>query len=1191
MPLRLPRIRFTRRLARWLLAIVAVVLVVCGVAAWQVPKLVRSALTGDVAQMIGRDIAVGDIRFNPFTLTLSLRELSVDQPGGPPLLTVVELDASASFASLFLFAPVVDRLVVREPKVAITREGPTAFSFSDIPARLAELSAGKPPEPPSDELPRFSLNNLVLEQGSIVMDDKVSGRRQVIDGIGIGVPFLSTLDYAADIDVEPRFEARINGSPLRLTGTARPFDETRSSTLDIDFHGLALQEWADAWPLALPLEVRKALLDADLELVFEQPRGQAPKVRVAGDMGLRALDVRETGGEPLLAWDSLELRRIDLEPLAQRVAVGEVELIGPRARVRRDADGGLNWLKVVDGLQRAASAPVPKTVAAAPPAPAASPEPAGTAEKPAPPASGAAPADPALPATQSAQAGETALAAGPAAAPGPAPASGAPPASGAGADAPGAAAATVEPPATWQVAVDAVNVSGGEAAVSDAGSGLDYTLSGLGATVENFALPQPADRPVALWLSAENADGGTLRVKGEARLQPFSTDATVELASWALAPLSAPLRQAASLAVRDGTADLAAKVHAAQGPAGVEVEARDIALGLHGLALRDERADPAVDLGLESLALTADRYAQKRGSVTRYKLDADGIQGPGKLALAGTFQPMPLSVKASVALEDLDLAAFASYAAPYLNATVRSLSVGARGEAEFAAAEGASPMRASWKGGVDLSDLELDDRVNQADFLKWGRLGFSDMAVDVAGDRIRAGLGDVALDDFYGRVILSAEGRLNVMDLVAERGEAGGSITEDTQTRRREPAASGHAGPAPDISVHSVTLSRGKVNFTDRFVRPNYTADLTRIEGTVSEVSSSRPKPAKVAVKGRVYDNAPFSLGGTVQPFAQYLSLDLKASAKGVDLPKFTTYSAKYVGYPIRRGKLSLDVAYRIKDRELQASNRVVLNQLTFGDKTDSPDATKLPVMLAVALLKDRQGNIDINLPVSGSLDDPQFSVGGIILRVFVNLIVKAVTSPFSLLASAFGSEEDLSYIEFEPGSAELSPDATDRIGTLAAALEDRPALKLDVGGRADPQADEAGLRQAWVEARIREAKAADLSDRKRKVDPDTVEIAPGEREKYLEEAYDEADFDGKPRNFIGMAKSLPPDEMEALLRAAAPVDQDAMRRLADARAQAVLDQLREKVPADRVFLVESKLDATGIEDGGKASRVDFALQ
>ncbi|CPP65390.1 Domain of Uncharacterised Function (DUF748) [Bordetella pertussis] len=521
---------------------------------------------------------------------------------------------------------------------------------------------------------------------------------------------------------------------------------------------------------------------------------------------------------------------------------------------------------------------------------------------------------------------------------------------------------------------------------------------------------------------------------------------------------------------------------------------------------------------------------------------------------------------------------------------MRAINLSARGDAEFAAAAGATPMKAAWRGALDVNDLDLADRVNRDDFMQWKRLGLAGMQVSVNGDAFAANLGDITLDDFYGRVLLNAEGRLNVMDLVAEPGQAGCSITQDTQTRARA-AAPAKPGPMPDIAIGSVTLKGGKVTFTDRFVKPNYTAELSRIEGSVSAVSSRQPKPAKVNVAGRVYTSAPFSISGTVQPFAQFLSLDLKASAKGVDLPRFTTYSAKYVGYPIKRGKLSLDVQYQIKDRALQASNRVVLNQLTFGDKTDSPDAVKLPVLLAVALLKDSRGNIDINLPISGSLDDPQFSVGGIIVRVLVNLVVKAVTSPFTLLASAFGGGEELSYIEFDPGSAALTPEAESRIETLAKALNDRPGLKLDVAGRADPASDEEGLRQAWVERQIRLAKARDTGGRGKKPPPDGVEVAPAERAQYLEEVYDDTKIEDKPRNFIGMAKSIPAEQMEALLRGAAPLGAEDLRKLADARAQAVYEKLQAEGPADRIFVVAPQLDADGIKDDGKPTRVDFSLK
>jgi len=212
-------------------------------------------------------------------------------------------------------------------------------------------------------------------------------------------------------------------------------------------------------------------------------------------------------------------------------------------------------------------------------------------------------------------------------------------------------------------------------------------------------------------------------------------------------------------------------------------------------------------------------------------------------------------------------------------------------------------------------------------------------------------------------------------------------------------------------------------------------------------------------------------------------------------------------------------------------------------------------------------------------------------VRVLVNLVVKAVTSPFTLLASAFGGGEELSYIEFDPGSAALTPEAESRIETLAKALNDRPGLKLDVAGRADPASDEEGLRQAWVERQIRLAKARDTAGRGKKPAPDGVEVAPAERAKYLEEVYDDTKIEGKPRNFIGMAKSIPAEQMEALLRGAAPLGADDLRKLADARAQAVYEKLQAEGPADRIFVVAPQLDADGIKDDGKPTRVDFSLK
>jgi hypothetical protein len=247
---------------------------------------------------------------------------------------------------------------------------------------------------------------------------------------------------------------------------------------------------------------------------------------------------------------------------------------------------------------------------------------------------------------------------------------------------------------------------------------------------------------------------------------------------------------------------------------------------------------------------------------------------------------------------------------------------------------------------------------------------------------------------------------------------------------------------------------------------------------------------------------------------------------------------------------------------------------------------------LAVSLLQDRHGTIDINLPISGSLDDPQFSVGGLILRVILNLFVKVVTAPFSLLASMFGDGQELSYIEFAPGSAELSADSLARIATLSKVLADRPALKLDISGRVDPNTDMEGLRQAWVESQILAAKTKAEAGGKQKPDIGNLEISPAQREQYLKQVYDDTRIKGKPRNLIGISKSIPPDQMQALLRAAAPVQEAQLHQLADARAQAVYEKLQaDEDIAARVFIVAPQWDAQGIKDQGLPSRVEFSLQ
>ncbi|WP_265920356.1 DUF748 domain-containing protein [Cupriavidus nantongensis] len=593
----------------------------------------------------------------------------------------------------------------------------------------------------------------------------------------------------------------------------------------------------------------------------------------------------------------------------------------------------------------------------------------------------------------------------------------------------------------------------------------------------------------------------------------------------------------------------------------------------------------------------------------------------GVIGIDGTVLPALPASRLQLDLRQVDVSPLQPYLADRFNAALRSGTLTVKGKLNVDAPAG-KPLAAHFNGNVQAGNVRTVDRVSGDDFLRWRSLAVSgiDFAMDERKGPMRVSLGNIALSDFYARVILNANGRLNLQDVMAggaEKGEAAPSTSLTQANPASAPAAppvqagdtrtaqveQKPGGPKPQIRIGGVSVDKGNINFSDFFVKPNYTANLTGMKGSVSKVSSGDPTPADLVLDGRIDDDAPVNISGKLNPLGEQLFLDIAAKAAGVELTRLTPYAAKYAGYPITKGKLTVDVAYKIENGKLDARNHLFLDQLTFGERVDSPDATKLPVLLAVSLLKDRNGVIDVNLPVSGSLSDPEFSIGGVIVRVIVNLLTKAITSPFSLIASAFGgSGEELGYVEFAPGTATLTPAAKDKIAKLGQALNDRPSLRLEISGRIDPATDEAGARRAWLDARVAEQKRRDLRDNAQagaEAGDDEageqgaeVKVSKAEYPKYLEQVYKRTSMK-KPRTFVGFAKTLPPEEMEKLLMANATVTEADLKRLAEQRALVVKQSLERegKVPESRLFLTAPKLSAEGIKDKGTPNRVDFSIR
>jgi hypothetical protein len=462
-----------------------------------------------------------------------------------------------------------------------------------------------------------------------------------------------------------------------------------------------------------------------------------------------------------------------------------------------------------------------------------------------------------------------------------------------------------------------------------------------------------------------------------------------------------------------------------------------------------------------------------------------------------------------VDLHAFPLVALKPYVEPRVNVVVTDGMLAAKGQLALSAPPDGE-VRAAWKGDVAIADFAALDKPTASDLARWKVLALDDL--DLATSPFRASVARIGLDDFFARVIVYPDASLNVMRLMTP-----GASPEPAADVKPTPPNSPSA-PLP-VSIGRIELARGNVNFSDLFVKPNYSANLTDVSGSVSALSAEQA--GDVSISARIDHSAPVEVQGRLQPFAKELALDLAAKARNIDLPPLTPYSGKYAGYGIEKGQLTFDVRYQIEKRRLTAENRLVLDQLQFGARVESPEATKLPVLLAVSLLKDSRGVIDIRLPIAGSLDDPEFSLGGIIVQIIVNLLTKAVTAPFALLSSLFGGGEELSTVPFTPGSAALGPEAQKRVDTLGKALLDRPALKLDIAGHADPMADREALRRGAVQDAMRHAKMKSLAaEGKAPASVDQVTIGEDERPRWLAAAYREAPIADRPRNVIGMLRT-----------------------------------------------------------------------
>ena len=1205
-----------------------------------VPALVKGPLERLASEQLGRTVTVGSLDFKPWSLELTLRDIAVagaKGAEGQAQLTIGRVYVDAELQSLLRLAPVVDAFTVENPVLRLTHLGQGRYDVDDVIAKLA-APKDEAQTPPSTEPARLALYNLLLQGGRVDFTDNAVGKTHSVQDLLLSVPFISTLSDKKEVRVEPRLAFTLEGSRFDSSAQSTPFAQTRHADAHIRWDDLDLAPYLGYLPASLPIQLKAATLDVDVKLAFEQTPRLA--VKLSGQVQTRDVKMTDREGQDLLAFDRLTVDMADVRPLEQVVDLAQVELLKPVLHAQRDAAGRLNLAQLAGGPapaslpKEAASQPAKPSTKAAPPwavsvarasvrdgtvhwgdqttQPAAALQARGLGleltnlalplQKPV-----AFKGDFVLPAVAAQGVPEGKLAF--------------------------EGEATTQN-ARVQITTEALAL---QLAAPYVAQHLEPTVAGqLTGTLGVQWQAPPADKnatgltvtagPLALEQLALRQNGkslvslGKLEVKG---LQVPVDKRTVSLESLALNTPTLAVERGSDgrwmferwAKVQAQTPTPASETTAAKAATDAPWVVRVGELALQGgaVAFADNAQPRPVALEVSALDVSAKNLATDSGKPGAFTLSARAAAGKGnaksvagKIDYQGTLALQPLATQGKLDATRVPVHGLDGYLAQQLAIELLRADVGFRGQVAFAQSDKGASLKLA--GDAAIEELKANSTAASTpmteaqvgeELLAWKSLNLRGLNVATApGTAPKVQVGETSLQDFFARITINEAGRINLRDIV--KGEpqtppvtaataaasapapaaSAASATQPVHTAARDPLA-------PVVQFGPMSLVNGKVLFSDFFIKPNYSADLTELTGKLgafsSEAPGSEPQLAALELLGRAEGSASLEVSGQLNPLAQPLALDIAGKVRDLDLPPLSPYSVKYAGHGIERGKLSVDVAYKVlPNGQLTASNRIVLNQLTFGEPvTGAPNS--LPVRLAVALLADRRGVIDLDLPISGSLNDPQFRIGPVIGKAILNLIGKALTSPFSLLASAFGGGEEMSSVAFAPGSATLSPEAQQNLGKVAKALVDRPALKLTVTGTANLEAEREGLQRERLQQLVRAEK--------RRAQPDSTEpVTADEYPALLKAAYDRASIP-KPRNLVGIAKDLTVPEMEALLMANQPATEAMAAELAAQRGHAVQSYLAaQKLPAERLFLAAPKTGSQ-VPKGAPQAELSLATQ
>lgn len=544
----------------------------------------------------------------------------------------------------------------------------------------------------------------------------------------------------------------------------------------------------------------------------------------------------------------------------------------------------------------------------------------------------------------------------------------------------------------------------------------------------------------------------------------------------------------------------------------------------------------------------------------------------GKININGDMSLQPFSANLSLVSNDINLKVFQGYLDRYLNLELFDGDFNADGKLQLVSGD---ELQIKYQGNAGIVGLIVRDRLKNKDFLKWADFQISGMDIDVAKQNYK--LDKVVFDRPYVRFNIKKDGTTNVDELI---------LPQPTANATAKPATVTANTAKPSLSIGSISMKNGKSDFADYSLILPFVAEMNQLNGEVSGFSSDKDEYAKLAVQGKVYDLALVNIKGQYQ--FQNGDSDIGLNFTHMPLPLITPYMAEFAGYRIEKGQMALDLQYKIKQGQLEVQNKLVIDQLALGEHVDNPHASSLPLHLAIALLKDADGKIKLDFPITGSLDDPNISIGSLLVDVLTNLVTKVAASPFQALSGLLGEDKDFSVIRFAPGRAELDEQESAKLALLGKALMSKPELTLEIKGVAYENQDWPAMRFDSVVDVLKKMKSGELRDKGQKIRHEYIELSDAEYKRLLAKFFGEVfpnelthSLLGAPQiktepnaDFYGIAKQ----RLEGIFQPEA----QRLNDLAVSRANHIAQYMIQPggVSRDRVYILATELNQTTTVDG-----------